>query len=304
MVGSGRYMLATLFLILAHATWGQPQMTEAEHLRTLHNKIKTTKVYSLKLNKDIDKRTFLDYLVHYDRNGNMQEQIFYDSTDLEMMKWTNLYEGLQLKGRVFCYYRDTLLKTTIWYDEKGNLAEEVSENTNGEVMFRFTYKCDPKGHVLQSKEEIFPACNGFVKMAYKFDQQGYILLRFLGESKNASRLHFSYEYDKSGAIRAITEHGMDTLASGSINFDYARPGYLKAFTVKNENGKRFKVFYSLDTHGYLKEESKNLYLNTVLLDQERNVYTTDSKGNITKRLRYRMNNELFKLYNYSYEYYD
>jgi hypothetical protein len=282
----------------------QPQMTEAERLHNMQNHIRNVKVYSLKLNRDIDKRTFLDYQINYDRLGNMKDQTFYDSTDLEMMKWTNLYEGQVLKGHVFCYYRDTLLKTTIRYDDKGFQAEETSENGDGQVMFHFTYVCDPKGRVVQSKEEVFPACNPFVKMAYRFDQQGYILLRFLGEAKNSVRLHFSYEYDKSGLLKTITEHGLDTLPSGSIMFDYVKSGLLKAFTVKNENGKRFKAYYLMDPHGNPKEESKNLYLNSVLIDQEKDVFTTDSKGKVTKRLRYRMNNELYKLYNYSYEYYE
>jgi hypothetical protein len=304
MQGAFRCFLIFLFFIFFQPAKAQPQCTEAERLHILTNHIRSIKVYSLKLNRDIDKRTFLDYRLNYDRSGNMTEQICYDSTDLEMMKWTNLYDGQRLKGRVFCYYRDTLLKTSIRYTNKGFPESERSENGEGEEMFRFTYICNPKGQIIESKEDFFPACNSFVKMAYKFDQQGYILLRYLGETKNASHLHYTYEYDKSGALRLITEHGMDTLASGAISFDYVKSGFLKTFSVKHENGKRFKIFYTLDPHGYLKEESKNLYLNTVLLDQEKNDFTTDSKGNITKRLRYRMNNELYKLYNYTYEYFD
>jgi hypothetical protein len=298
------FLFWVLFLITFRVV-SQPILTDAEKLHNRNNKLKTVNVYSLKLNRDIDKRTFLDHKINYDPQGNILEQTYYDSTDLEMLKWTNMYNSSeQLTKRIFCIYRDTVAITSIRYDTKGIPVDEITENPDGVMFNKFNFRCDAKGRIIESKEEIFAEIQPYIKQAYKFDQQGFLLLRFLGESKAHVKHNFKYEYTRSGLLSRITEAGHDTVPFGWIVFEYERNGFLKTFTVKHENGKVYKVYYSHDTHGNLKSEARNFYLNTLLLDQEKSEFTMDSKGNIKKQLKYRKNNELSVLYNYTYEFYD
>ena len=300
-----RFSLLLFSIIFSYSLHSQPSQSDADRLHTKKNKLKTVNIYSLKLNKDIDKRTFLSQRMKFDEDGNVIEQIYFDSTDLEMFKWTNLYNTSHLiRGRVFCQYRDTIAKTNIQYDEKGFPSEETTQNADGVIFSKFSFRCDPKGKIISSTEEVFPEIQDFVKQSYKFDQQGYLILRFISDSKSHVKHDFKYEYTKSGLLSKVTEVGHDTVPFGWIAYDYERDGSVKTFSVKHENGKHFKVYYSYDGHGGMKSESKNLYLNTLLLDQEKNEFTLDSKGNIKKRLKYRMNNELSVLYNYTYEYYE
>jgi hypothetical protein len=300
-----RVFLFFILSLISFRMFSQPQLNEAEKMHNRNNQLKTVNVYSLKLNRDIDKRTFLDHKINYDRQGDILEQTYYDSTDLEMLKWTNIYNSSrQLTARIFCIYRDTVAKTTITYDSKGFPVEEITQNTDGVMFNRFLFRCDAKGRITESTEEIFAEIGPYIKQAYKFDQQGFLLLRFLGESKAHVKHNFKYEYTRSGLLSKITEAGHDTVPFGWILFDYERDGLPKTFTVKHENGKVYKVYYSHDAHGSLKSESRNFYLNTLLLDQEKSEFTIDSKGNIKKQLKYKKNNELSVLYNYTYEFYD
>jgi hypothetical protein len=298
-------LISILGIIITHSVLSQPLLNEAERARNQQNRLKTVNVYSLKLNKDIDKRTFLDHKLSYDQEGKLLEQTYYDSTDLEMLKWTNIYNSRQqLSERIFCVYRDTIAETVFHYAGNGSLIEEITQNADGVLFSKISYNCDSKGKIISSREEIFPELQPYLHQAYKFDQQGYLLLRFLGESKFHVEHNFKYQYARNGLLEKITEAGHDTVPFGWIIYDYERDGLPKAFTVKHENGKMYKVYYSYDNHQGLKSESRNFYLNTLLLDQEKSEFTNDAKGNIKKQLKYRKNNELSVLYNYTYEYYE
>jgi hypothetical protein len=294
-----------LLLLQVETSLAQPVMNEAEKDHARQSKLKEQSAFSLQLNRDIDKRTFLSQKVSFDEQGNTLEQTYYDSTDLEKVKWTNIFSPAhKLTGRIFCEYRDTIAITTIHYSANGFPENEITANTDGVMLIKTVYTCDAKGHIIRATEEIFPESETYIKHAYRYDQQGFLILRFLSESKSHVKHDFKYEYTKSGLLSKVTESGHDTVPFGWISFDYEKNGAFRFFSVKHENGKHFKVYYSYDSHGGLKAESKNLYLNTVLLDQERSEFTLDAKGNIKKRLKYKMNNELSVLYNYTYRYYE
>ncbi|HXC03112.1 MAG TPA: hypothetical protein VNZ86_00095 [Bacteroidia bacterium] len=297
------FFLSLLFLFFTGFISAQPLQTEAEKQLYVQNKIKTIEVSSLKLNRDIDKRTLLDERVKLDKDGNMLEQTYYDSTGLEMMKWTHVYKGGKLSERFFCIYRDTIAISTLHYSEKGFIQSEFTENTDGKPLCQFLYTCDAKGKITESSEEVFPEFQNYLKQAYKTDRQGFLILRFMDETKNHIRVHYKYEYSRKGLLEKVTEMKLDTVDFAWINIEYTREGFRKGFTVRHLNGKRYKCFYAYDNHGFLKEEAGFYFLNTVVLDQERNSYMADAKGKVKKRIKYR-NNEMYMLYNYSYEYWE
>ncbi|HXC07163.1 MAG TPA: hypothetical protein VNZ86_20525 [Bacteroidia bacterium] len=294
----------SLSLLLAVFISAQPAQTEAERKLYQQNKIKVIEINSLKLNRDIDKRTFLDERIKIDREGHILEQTYYDSTGLEMLKWTNCWQGAHQTDRIFCIYRDTIAKTHMTYNEKGFPLTEWTENPDGLPLCKFNFTCDVKGRITESAEEVFPEFQAYLKQAYKHDLQGYMILRYMDESKGHVKLHYKYGYTKDGQLEKVTEMRQDTVDYGFVNTEYTKKGFRKGYTVKNLNGKKFRCFYEFDPHGYLKEEAKFYSVNTLNLDQEHNSYVTDSHGNIKKRLRYRANNELYMLYNYSYEYWE
>ncbi len=294
-----------VLVILSRSVLAQPQMNNTERANFQKNHLLSTSAYALKLNRGIDKHTFLEQRTSYDIQGNISSITQYDSTDLEMLKWTCAYNANnQLISRSFCIYRDTIAKTTVTYTEKGFPSEETTENADGVTLLKFVYVCDAKGKIRKATEDIFPESKEYVRQAYRFDQQGFLLLRFLGEAKGRARINYSYDYTKTGLLSRMTEIGQDTIPFGWVEFEYTKDGALRSFSVKHENGKRYRIFTNYDSHGGLKEQFKSLYLNTVLLDQEKDEYTVDSKGLVKKRLRYKFNNELFMLYNFTHEFYE
>ncbi|MFI5149150.1 MAG: hypothetical protein ACHQRM_05410 [Bacteroidia bacterium] len=292
-----------IILFITGSISAQPARTEAEKQLYARNKIKTIEVTSLKLNKDIDKLTLLDERTRLDRDGNILEQTYFDSTGLEMLKWTYIWKGGRETERIFCTYRDTIAKSYLYYNEKGGLRSEITENNDGKPLCKFTYTCDAKGRVTESSEDVYPEFQSFLKQAYRSDRQGYLILRYMDESKSHIRVHYKYEYSRKGLLEKVVEMKMDTVDFAWINIDYTRDGFRKTFSVRHLNGKRYKCFYTYDSHGYLKEETGFYYLNTVVLDQERNSFMVDAKGKIKKRIKYR-NNEMYMLYNYTYEYWE
>jgi hypothetical protein len=290
----------TFLFLLSGFLGAQPDQTEAERLLYVRNKIKTIEISSLRLNRDIDKRTLLNERIQIDREGHILEQTFYDSTGLEMMKWTQLWSGSRQTGRVFCIYRDTVAKTVFVYNDKGFPLEEITENADGAPLCKFRYTCDAQGRIIEAKEEIFPELQAYVKQAYKSDLQGFLILRFMDESKGHAWIHYSYTYSKKGELEKISETKKDTVDFAWVNIEYTKDGFRKGFTVRHLNGKKFKCYYAFDGHGNLKDEAKYYSFNTVVIDQERNSYVVDSQGNIKKKLKYRTNNKLYALYNYSY----
>jgi hypothetical protein len=297
----------TAFFILFFPVFflqAQPRQTETEQSRIALNKIKRLESHSLKLNKDIDKRTFLDHVQQFDSEGRIQQQVYYDSTELEMNKWSFSYKQGRLATEVFCTYRDTIAKTSFFYDEHGFPALEVTENQEGRTLSKLAFVCDKKGRITEARAEVFPEINSYVKQAYGYDQRGFLMLRFLSENKSFCKLHFDYTYDKSGRLLKIQSSSADSLPGGAIEYDYGRGGQIHLFSVKSGLGKRFKCYYTTDSHGHIVEELKSYSLNSVVLDQQHDVFTMDSKGCIKKRLRYKMNNELYMLYNYTYSYFN
>jgi hypothetical protein len=282
----------------------QPRQVEAERLVMERCRVRSQKIYSLRLNHDIDKRTLLDQVMKYDAQGNLREQIYYDSTDLEMLKWTQEYVDNRLIGQILCIYRDTIARISIFYDKKGFPKEEIMETGEGQAICKFKYTCNNSGQIISSLQDVFPAMSSFVKQAYKYDERGFLILRYIGEQKPGRNFRYAYQYDKKGHLGKIVQEGMDTIATGWISYDYTRDGFLKSFGVKHPNGKHYKCYRTYDRHGHLAEELKNLSLNTLLVDQERNEFICDSKGLKKKRLRYKINKQLDMLYNYEYEYYE
>jgi hypothetical protein len=268
------------------------------------NPVKTITISSLRLNKDIEKRNNLDHLIRFDREGRKTEEVYYDSVGLELFKITNFYEGKRLAARIYCAYRDTLAKTVYLINEKGSPKEEYTATAEGQLLSRYSFSCNAQGKVVSSLVEITPENYNLVKQVYRFDDIGFYIYQFLGEIKTGGHLKFSYEYDKTGILNKIAEVRTDSVSLGSILYDRNKAGQIREFSVRHPNGKRYKCYYKYNDHGQLKEESRNVYLNTVLLDQEKNEFNLDAHGNIKKRLRYRMNHDLYMLYTYSYEFYE
>jgi hypothetical protein len=295
--------LSLLFCLFALPLLGQPLQREAEKERIAGWKIRTSKSFSLKLNHDIDKRTLLDCITRYDTDGNETEQVYYDSTGLEMLKWTHLYaRGRQYK-QILCIYRDTVACTYRYYNEKGFPKEEITENGEGLPISKMTFTCNSKGRILEAHQDIFPASAGYVKQAYKYDTQGFLILRFIGDNVPVRNLQFVYGYSKKGQLEKITQLSRDTIPAGWITYDYTRGGQLKSMIVKHPGGKRYNCNYYYDSHERLQSELKNYSLNALLIDQEKDEYICDRFGIKKKRLRYKMNKELDMLYNYEYEFY-
>jgi hypothetical protein len=214
---------------------------EADRLLMERCRVKSQKIYSLRLNHDIDKRTLLESILRYDPNGNLREQIVYDSTDLEMLKWTHIYAENRLMGQILCIYRDTVARISMHYDKKGFPRDEMMETGEGIAICKFTYTCNNSGQITSSLQDVFPAMGDFIKQAYKYDDQGFLILRYIGEQKPGRNFRYAYEYDKKGRLEKIIQEGMDTVAMGWISYDYTRDGFLKSFGVKHPNGKHYKL---------------------------------------------------------------
>jgi hypothetical protein len=297
------FRLSLFFCLLALPLLGQPLQREAAKTRIAGWKIRTCTSLSLKLNHDIDKRTLLDCITRYDMEGNETEQVYYDSTGLEMLKWTQLYGHGRLYEQILCIYRDTVARTYRHYDEKGFPKEEITENGGGLPISKMSFTCTNKGRILNAQQDLFPASAAYVKQAYKYDAQGFLILRFIGENEPVRNLQFIYDYNKKGQLEKITQLSRDTIPAGWITYDYTRAGQLKSMLVKHPDGKRYTCNYFYDAHERLHGELKNYSLNTLLIDQERDEYTCDRFVIKKKRLRYKINKELDMLYNYEYEFY-
>ena len=295
--------ISILFYLLIIPLLAQPLQREAEKARIAAWKVHTCKAFSLKLNHDIDKRTLLDCITRYDSDGNELEQVYYDSTGLEMLKWTSLYARGKMYSQILCIYRDTVARSILHFDEKGFVREELTENGEGLPISKMTFTCNSKGRILSALEDIFPASAAFVKQAYKYDTRGFLILRFIGDNVPVRNLQFTYGYNKKGELEKITQLSRDTIPAGWITYEYSRGGQLKSLVVKHPDGKRYISKYFFDSHERLQSELKNYSLNALLIDQETDEYICDRFGMKKKRLRYKMNKELDLLYNYEYEFY-
>ena len=120
--------------------------------------------------------------IYYDENGNKIKICRYD-------------------------YDDLSYKYTHKYDEKGNIVEDNSYDSDGSLSSKHTYKYDEKGNIVEDNNYNFDGRLFDSKTTYKYDEKGNMIEETYYDSdgipdykytyKYKSKYTCKYEYDKN-----------------------------------------------------------------------------------------------------------
>jgi len=158
------------------------------------------------------------------------------------------------------------------FDEKGNLIEQIQDDSDGNMYYKWTLKYDEKGNIEGNEYSADGSLNR--KEVYKYAEKGN-LIEMSGYDFDGSLMYkFVYKYDNK---RHLIEHSL-----------YNPDGNL-----------REKSIYKYDNKGNKIEEDK--YHSNGSLDYTL-AYKYDKKGNVIDEGWYNRVGNLIPQYTYKYEY--
>ena len=161
------------------------------------NKIEGTK---FDVNRDRGSYEY-KYTYKYDEKGNMIEENYYKSSELNYKsKYKYDEKGNKIEENWYNSAGGLWYKLTYKYDVKGNKIEQINNNADGSLFYKYTYKYDVKGNKIEE--------NINRKYTYKYDVKGN-MIEFNGSNADGSLVRRTYKYDVKGNIIEMNDYNDD-----------------------------------------------------------------------------------------------
>lgn len=151
--------------------------------------------------------------------------------------------------------RDVSWKRNVKYDERGNLVECCSCESNGVLASKVTYKYDNKGNKIEwnrydSDEKLDE------KETYKYDEKGNEIERCIYDFNQVLKERYTHKYDKKGYLK---KRGMYN-SNGEIEWEHTykrnSKGKIKGCTCKSGGELVWKDKYTYDAKSRMYKKSR------------------------------------------------
>jgi YD repeat-containing protein len=235
---------------------------------------------------------------NYDGLGNLTEESEANVSGSFFIRTQYQYENGR-RTKTILYNEDGSVKTSFKYDEKGNLLDVASFETDKSYYFNKVNKYDAKGR-LTEETSLNPDGTINKKTYFTYDNSGNKIkeVRYGTDGKLEDKK--TYTYDSRGKTLEAVQYNSEGQAYSKNIYRWGILGKLleeKAFSYGNFNSRNT---YLYDERGNVIEEA--LYgENEMLLSKT--TYKYDAAGNRTEAIKYNFLDEPEMVLKYEYEFY-
>ncbi len=167
-----------------------------------------------------------NFLVNYDRKGNMIKKTAYYPNGSIWWTANYIYEGSDVKKKEPPLPKITIRpekgeegfkgKVTYRYDKKGQKTEEASYDAKGVLLWRYVYRYDNKGN--QIERDSFDSQGNLIgREQCRYDLRTNLILEKTINTKSQLAYQCKWEYDDKGKVIKKEEYFTDHIAPEKIN---------------------------------------------------------------------------------------
>ena len=170
---------------------------------------------------------------------------------------------------------------THFYNDTGNIEEEIEYKTENVVMFRRQYEYDALDRPLE--ESLLDGTDKVLsKYSYKYDMKGNLSERIVYK-KNSK---WSYTYDKAGNLTEEKGYTADGKLDSRIGYEYNANGVITAEITYTPEGKvNIKDEYTYDNLGNMVQKVHSI--GTGITQTYNYIYQFDAAGNWIQKTEYK-----------------
>jgi hypothetical protein len=158
----------------------------------------------------------------YDTTGILINKRTYYETGLTNTSMNYIYIDSTNETRVLYYSDYGVLYATMVYkhDERGNMIEEGTADSDGLYSKKKTCKYDPSGNI--TEEKYYGTYNSNINKTYKYNNNGNITEEAWCNCDESVYYRQAYKYDDNGNIIEIIAYNKAYEPSSKVEYDYLK----------------------------------------------------------------------------------